>query len=75
MPAGIMTVAKRKPPGEAPKPVPKTTVKLAADVHRQLRTIASDMGLELSEYLDQVLRPIADRGIRELAQRITKEGK
>lgn len=60
--------------GEGDKPARKTTVKLSADLHRRARTVASDLGLELSEYLDRVLRPIVDKAYKELGHRISKEG-
>ena len=50
----------------------KTTVKLKADLHRKARTVASDLGIELWEYLDQVLRPIVEKAHKALGDRISK---
>lgn len=77
MASGTINVAKKKLPADEPagdKPaVGKTTVKLAADLHRRARVVASDAGLDLSEYLDQILRPIIDQAYRDLGERITSE--
>lgn len=49
-------------------------MKLAADLHRKARTVASDLGLDLADYLDQVLRPIIEQAHKALGDRIHKEG-
>ncbi len=71
---GVHLVAKKTGrAGGEPAKQPKTTVKLSVDVHRKLRTIASDQGLEIGELLDQILRPIVEKGYRALGDRIMKE--
>lgn len=48
----------------------KTTVKMKVDLHRKARTVASYNGLELADYIDQVLRPIIDKAFAEMAREI-----
>lgn len=59
----------------AAKPKPdagdgKTTVKLRVDLHRKARTVASFLDLELTDYLDGVLRPIVDKAFADMARKI-----
>lgn len=74
MHSGTLIVPKKTPGEDTPKATPKTTVKLAADLHRKARTVASDLGLDLADYLDQVLRPIVEKAHKALGDRISREG-
>lgn len=60
---------KTKPQSDQPAPG-KVSVKLAADLHRKARTVASYHGLELVDFLDQQLRPIVERLFAQMGKEI-----
>lgn len=74
-----MTAERRGPSnvGRKPKPggVPDTTqTKLARDVHRKAKIVATHKGVELYEYLDAILRPVVDRDFLRMIRDEAREG-
>lgn len=75
MTTASLKMARKRKPAQPDEPNPgKVTVRLAADLHRRARTVASFHGLELVDFLDQVLRPIVDRMFAEMGKAIQSEG-
>ncbi len=66
---GIAIVSAKKPkPGGGN--AGKTTVKIKTDLHRDVRTVASYLDMELHDYLDSVLRPIVAKALSDMARKI-----
>lgn len=64
------------PPGDSGPPEPAvglTTVKVLVDVHRKLRKVAIHRDCDFVKFIDDILRPIADRMHAEMAREIVAD--
>lgn len=50
----------------------KTTVKMDSELHRKARTVASYRGKELTDYLDELVRPMIEKAYAEMAREIQR---
>lgn len=69
--ATVMPSPKKDP--DAQKATGKTTVKLPVDLHRRARMVASDRGIDLSDYLEALLRPAIDKDYKQMVRRMAGE--
>jgi hypothetical protein len=65
----VLNVGKNKTTEDGDRPAAKTTVKLSVDLHRKLRILAGDVGEDIGDYLDQVLRPVIERKYQQFTDR------
>jgi len=70
----MSAIVTKKPRPSAEGPRSRTTVKIDVDLHRKARTVASYNGLELVDYLDQIIRPVVEKAFREMGQQIREDG-
>jgi hypothetical protein len=63
-----MIQVQREPMGRKRKPgkVPTATAKVAADLHRKVKMIATHRGVEMFDYLDALLRPAVERDFERM---------
>lgn len=45
----------------------KMNVKLPAELHRTAKAVAAYMGMELGEYIAQIVQPVVDRDLDRMA--------
>jgi len=63
-----VTVAKKQPPQRN-----ETSVKIDSDVYRLVRTVAAWRGVNVSEYLSEIVAPIARRDVQRMQKDLGRE--
>jgi hypothetical protein len=76
MTTGTLDVGRKKTPAGSSggKPSGKATIKIDVEMHRRARTVASYMGMEITEYLESLIGPAVDHAYAEMARKIQQSG-